>query len=315
MRGRIGPNRDDIKSIRVLNRVIEWTPEGIKYEADQRHAEIIISTLGLKGNSNSVNTPGLAGQDNEHGDDLDPQQSSLYRAIVARANYLAQDRSDIQFAVKELCKNMSKPTGEDWNRLKRLGRYLIGRVRVVNTFKYQKWDGIVTAWTDSDYAGDKVSRKSTSGGLIMLGDHMIKSWSSTQPVIALSSGEAEYYAIVKGSSVGMGVKSMLIDWDVLTTINTMHSSEDIKVNTDSSAARGICHRRGLGKVRHIDVHELWVQDHVLNGRIAVKKVNGPENYSDALTKNMPQAGIAFHVNATNQTISEGRHSLMPEVSA
>ena len=51
-RGRIGPGDKDDKSIRILNRVVEWTEEGISYEADQRHAEIIMAGLGLEENSN-----------------------------------------------------------------------------------------------------------------------------------------------------------------------------------------------------------------------------------------------------------------------
>ena len=58
VRGRLGPAPDDEKSTRILNRVITWTKQGIEYEADQQHAEIIIRTLGLKGNSRSINTPG-----------------------------------------------------------------------------------------------------------------------------------------------------------------------------------------------------------------------------------------------------------------
>jgi hypothetical protein len=293
---------------------LEWTSEGIHYEADQRHAEIIISSLGLKDNSKAVKTPGLAHQELVHGESLDPADASMYRALVARANYMAQDRSDIQYAVKELCKNMSAPTTDDWNKLKRLGRYLIGRERVVVIYGYQGWNGKITAWTDSDYAGDKKTRKSTSGGVLLLGKHVIKSWSSTQSVIALSSGEAEYYAIVKGASLAMGVKSMLNEWDIITDIDATHSSDEIEINTDSSAAKGICQRRGLGKVRHIEVTELWVQDHVLKGTISVKKVPGTENLSDALTKYLDQAGIAFHLCETNQRIFSGRHNLMPEIS-
>ena len=313
-RGRIGPEDSDDKSIKLLNRVIEWTPEGIRYEADQRHAEIIIESLGLRDNSKSVNTPGLNGQDENGGYILEGSEASMFRALAARGNYLSQDRSDIQFAVKELCRNMSCPTSDDWNKLKRLGRYLMGRERMIIMFNYQSWDGRVVIWTDSDWAGDKFNRKSTSGGVIMLGSHTIKSWASTQSVVALSSGEAEYYAIVNGSSKGMGVRSMLNDWDVQCSLNTKYSSEEITINTDSSAAKGICQRRGLGKVRHIEVNELWVQDHVLKGSIKVYKVPGTENSSDALTKYVDQAHIAFHLQATNQTIKTGRHELMPAVS-
>ena len=137
---------------------------------------------------------------------LDDQRALRYRSCVARVNYLAQDRSDIQYAAKELCRFMSAPTELDWQRLIRMGRYLKGHPEVINMFKYQRTISDVQVWTDSDHAGCHRTRKSTSGGVIMLGQHMIKSWSSTQSVIALSSGEAEYYSMVKGGSIGLGVQ-------------------------------------------------------------------------------------------------------------
>ena len=50
-RGRLGPGPRDDKSIRVLNRVVEWTENGLSYEADQRHADLIVKGLGLEGGS------------------------------------------------------------------------------------------------------------------------------------------------------------------------------------------------------------------------------------------------------------------------
>ena len=58
-RGRIGPNSTDDKAIRLLNRVFEWTPEGIFIEADQRHAELIVKDMGLALNSKGMSTPGI----------------------------------------------------------------------------------------------------------------------------------------------------------------------------------------------------------------------------------------------------------------
>ena len=86
---------------------------------------------------------------------------------------------------------MARPTVSDWKQIKRAARYLAGAPRYVQQYEWQDYDGHMDAYADSDWAGDKVTRKSTNGGLIMLGNHMIKSWSSSQPVIALSSGEAE----------------------------------------------------------------------------------------------------------------------------
>ena len=98
-----------------------WTEEGSRCEADQRHAEIIIRELDLKGNSNPLSTPGV--KDNEEGSErkLNNKEATQYRGLVARANYLCQDRSDIEFAVKELYRGMAEPNQGNWMALKRLG--------------------------------------------------------------------------------------------------------------------------------------------------------------------------------------------------
>jgi len=58
-RARLGPDNNDDKAVRILNRVIEWSSEGLRYEADQRHGELIVKDVGLKEGSKTVNTPGL----------------------------------------------------------------------------------------------------------------------------------------------------------------------------------------------------------------------------------------------------------------
>ena len=84
-------------------------------------------------------------------------------------------------------------------------------------------------------------------------------------MISLSSDESEYYGVVKGASVGLGVQAMLRD---------MGFDFPLEIMTDATAAKGIASRRGLGRTRHIDVHYLWVQERVGNGDIALKKVWG-----------------------------------------
>ena len=109
----------------------------------------------------------------------------------------------------------------------------------------------------------------------MFGSHCVKSWSVTQSVISLSSGEAEYYAMVKGASVALGFRSMLGEVGV-----KIH----IRLKCDASAAVGIVMRKGLGKIRHIEVTQLWLQEKVAEGLISVTKVGTKENVSDGLTK-------------------------------
>ena len=144
----------------------------------------------------------------------------------------------------------------------------------------------VTAYTDSDWAGDKESRMSTSGGLLMLGKHLIKSWSSTQKVIALSSGEAELYALLKGATQAKGLMSMLQDWYIVT--------QSI-VNTDATAAMGIAYRQGLGKTRHIVTQYLRIQEEVSDKSLAIENVNTNLNPADVLTKGLNEETMIFIV--------------------
>ena len=306
-RGRLGPEENDDKSIRILNRIVEWTREGIRYEADQRHAELIVKEMGFQEGSKSVTTPGSKNEKEDEGgeEEMDNQESTRYRAIVARAVYLAQDRTDIGFATKELARKMSKPRVKDWASLKRMARYLIGRERSVVRYDYQDAQDTVEVWVDTDYAGCKETRKSTSGGVMMIGGHTVKGWSNTQSVIALSSGEAEYYGMVKGTSSGMGLRSLMKDMDV--DIN-------IRVRTDSSAALGVSRRRGLGKLRHIELSQLWLQERVSAGDVQVMKVKGIDNLADALTKHVTQEEISMHMHGTAQEHAQGRHALAPEVA-
>ena len=108
------------------------------------------------------------------------------------------------------------------------------------------WD----VYTDTDWAGCVRTRKSTSGGCLMLGQHVIKCWSATQASLALSSGEAEYYGVVRGTGVGLGQQALGRDGGF---------ELPLRVWTDSSAAMGTAGRQGLGKLRHLECHSLRVQ--------------------------------------------------------
>ena len=140
-----------------------------------------------------MSTPGIREHLTPEGDKaLEGATATLYRSMVMRLNYLAQDRPDIQFACKELARGMSSPTEGNWQQLKRLGRYLLLRPRMVMNYDYQSVSTFLDSRVDTDHAGCLKTRKSTNGGALTLGNHCIRSWSTTQSVIALSSGEAEY---------------------------------------------------------------------------------------------------------------------------
>ena len=110
-----------------------------------------------------------------------------------------------------------------------------------------------------------------------MGKHLIKSWASTQPLASLSSGEAEFYGVVKAAGIGLGYQSLLKDLDI---------GLPLRVWTDSTATLGICRRQGLGKLRHIDTQFLWIQLRVRDGTVELRKVKGTENPGDLFTKHL-----------------------------
>ena len=98
-------------------------------------------------------------------------------------------------------------------------RYLKGTPRVVQKVKIGvDLNNVVNVYVDSDWAGCTRTRRSTNGGCILLNGACLKTWSTTQTVVARSSAKAEYYAAVKGAAEGMAVQSMLADLGLKVTI-------------------------------------------------------------------------------------------------
>ena len=111
-----------------------------------------------------------------------------------------------------------------------------------------------------------------------MGDHCIKTWSASQGPYALSSAEAEFYAMIEAVTRAKGLLSLAAEMGFEGLSNVIH------LGTDSSAAKSFVSRRGLGKMRHIEIRDLWLQKEVLEGKVLVSKVAGTENPADLMTK-------------------------------
>ena len=158
----------------------------------------------------------------------------------------------------------------------------------------------VEGYSDSDWAGCKRTAKSTSGGAVMVGGHCVKTWSATQKSITLSSGEAELVAAVKMSTELLGILQLLADWG---------QTLEAKVYVDSAAAIGITQRKGNGKLRHVKVGMLWIQERVEEGELQVVKVLGTENPADAMTKHLSGGKIQQLMEKIGQEWRTGRSEL------
>ena len=119
----------------------------------------------------------------------------------------------------------------------------------------------------------------------------------------MSSGESEFYWIAKAAAMGLGTKGLMEDSGV---------GVEAQVNTDSSAAKSITARRGAGRVRRIEVRELWGQDLVAKGELKIVKVKGEENVANGLTKRVDRQKIEQRVEACGMVRRSGRHELSPQ---
>ena len=111
----------------------------------------------------------------------------------------------------------------------------------------------------------------------MFGQHMLRCWSSTQAHVALSSGEAEYQAMIRASTHGLGTSHLFEELGE-------HLLWPLQIKTDATAAIGIASRRGVGKVRRIEVADLWLQEKARARDVRPVKVSGSENLADGLTR-------------------------------
>ena len=174
----------------ILNKVIRRTEEGIEMEADPRHVELIMRELELE-KARSSKSPGskavksksesdkdqerrvgriIVNDEEEDGKKEDEEEEELggseatkFRGVVARWNYILPDRTDVQYAVKDVARCMAKRKRGNWNAVRRIARYLKGRPRMITHFKWQTAQHILVGYADSDWAGCGKSGRSTSG--------------------------------------------------------------------------------------------------------------------------------------------------------
>ena len=219
------------KEVKILhrNRKLCWHDGvGIFYEADQKHAEAIVRETGA---SNLTSLKITMSKENKEemrdktddivekrklgklgmkeqplvGQILSLVETTRYRALAATANFLAIDRVDIVYCAKELTRHMSKPTTADWEKMVRLGRYLKNRPRVQLWYKFQETPCQLETFSDTDWAGCRRTRRSTTGGFTVAGSHIIKMWCKTH------QAEAELYGLVRASPESMALISLAKD--------------------------------------------------------------------------------------------------------
>ena len=278
---RVGPGHSQMG--RYLKRYICYIPGvGFEWNEDPKHVAMLLESTG-KSKAKPQGSPcsKCIGKDDPKSlDELVGDDATRYRSDTGRVLYVSSGRFDLQFAAKELGEMMSTPRRLGISRLDRCARYLAGCSHLSLVFRHEP--AAKGSWipVDSNWA-ELPDRYSTHAGCEYIGSHLIESWVVTDQVRALSSAEAELYAIVDGAARGIMTKNL---YSEIFALQGADNDWLVSVGSDSSAAIGISSRSGVGKTRHIATRWLWVQDAVRNKEIVLKKIPGESNVADMGTK-------------------------------
>ena len=273
-------------TISFLGRKITNKGDHFDISLDDEYLDNIIQEMKLNKCNPATTTGSSAGKANIEDEQLlDQQEHQQFRRLVGKLQWLAYTRPDISYATKELARALQQPTIKDQKKLRHLVRYLAGtkdyKFSIRPTIKLydntpQQLD--LNIYVDSDWAGCHQTRRSTTGFVIELLGTCIHFGSRTQAVVALSSAEAEFYAIGTGAQEALYIRNFIME-----ALNTKRIN--VRIHTDSSAGKSMASRQGVSKrAKHIELKFMFIQNLIQGGVVSLHKIPTKDNPADILTK-------------------------------
>jgi hypothetical protein len=209
---------------------------------------------------------------------LEGVDPTLYRQLIGSLMYLVNTRPDLCFAVNTLSQFMVEPKRVHWVAAKHVLRYLRGTVEF--GLSYIQGDGVkLVGYSDADWAGNAVDRKSTSGCVFSLGSGAISWFNRKQKSVALSSAEAEYMAASLASCEAIWLRKLLMglfEQELETTVIHCDNQSCIKLSENP-----VFHDRS----KHIEICYHFIRDCVQKGSVRLQFVPTGEQiqtYSQSL---------------------------------
>ena len=224
-------------------------------------------------------------------EDMTAEEAAEMKAIpylnaVGALLYLATNtRPDISYTVGVLARFNSSPRLAHWKAVKHLFRYLQGTKDKKLVYKPDDGQELFTSYVDADHGGDKRNGKSTGGYLIKFGSGAV-SWSSKlQPLVALSTTEAEYIAAVEAGKEMIWMRQLLTEFGV-----KVNEPSILRIDNQSaiSVSKNPEHH---GRMKHLDLRFYWLRDQVTLGVITPLFVPTEEMPADLLTKPLARVKV------------------------
>jgi hypothetical protein len=246
------------------------------YICQKKYALEVLKRFGMM-KSNSVNNPIVPGCKANKDEDGIKVDETYDKQLVGSLMYLTATRLDMMFVTCLINRYMSKPTELHLQVANRALRYLRGTVNFGIHYK-KGGSGELLAFTDSDYAGDMEDRKSTSGYVFLLSSGAV-SWSSKkQPIVTLSTTEAEFVAAAMCVCQALWIKRILKELG--------HSNGGCtQVKCDNSSTIKLSKNPVMhGRSKHIDVRYHFLRNLTREGTIALVHCGSQDQVADLMTK-------------------------------
>lgn len=229
-------------------------------------------------NCNPVPVPSTPDDPNQIEGELLNEEIPYKEAIGCLMYLVTCTRPDIAHAVG-LASRTSKPTVRHWEAVKKILRYLRGSIDFGILFKREK-NPKLNVWSDADFANDKNTRKSITGFVITLGNTPITWRSAQQPIVALSTTEAEFIAGCEATKELIPIKNILLELELIKDEPT-----DVFIDNLSSVRLAL-NENSNQRTKHIDVRLKWLCEQQKKKNINVQHVPGDLQRADILTKSL-----------------------------
>lgn len=204
--------------------------------------------------------------------------ATKYRSLVGGILYLAVSvRPDLAVSAAILGRKFAKPSERDWSAAKRVLRYL-KQTRNYYLYLGAGEDQMLLGYTDSDWADDIETRRSTSGFVFLLGDGAISWASRRQSCVTLSSMEAEYVALSEACQEALWLRKLLRDFDEEQRLPTVLREDN------QGCISFVTTERSSRRSKHIDTRERFVEELCITGQLALEYCPTDSMAADALTK-------------------------------
>ena len=247
---------------------------GYPVVANPKYIRNVINVLGLEEAKPVMTSSVKRTPTTESLVELEGERRAMYTTVVEKTvvHVPGADRCHVQREGNSKKYYMSNRERRDV--LKRIVRYLKGAPSAKSLIEIMTLPKFVNVYTDSDWAGQAITCRSTSGGVVQWGNSTLTAWSRTQQTESLSSAEAELYALTTGVAEGMVTKHLLQEV----------GHEVILMNHVVSLQKHGHPKRGFGRKKHVMLKSMYVQDVVEKKWTNLAYINVKQNKADLMTK-------------------------------